>query len=218
LSEFLAGRGGEYGGELAAPISADELASIARLGAADESFNAAFLPQLEATARGDYLTALPSNPFLGGAIDFIRRSVNDAFDVESAKQRALFSRAGHSIQESSPFSDAASRLEIDRQDRLASQISGAVLPLYESERARQADAANQARTVLENSRSVLEARALPRLIADLGIERGQALFSERLNRLLALFQTLGDVTFRTGQNARSSSTSFGSQMSGNVGL
>jgi hypothetical protein len=216
LRGFLSAEGGQYPGELVAPITGDELGAIAGIGDTFDRFLASYQPGLEATARGDFLRDVPNNPFLGGAIDFIRRSVNDAFDAESASRRALFSRAGQVIQESSPFSESQSRLEVDRQDRLASQIAGAALPLYEAERQRQFGAADQAKAVLEASRGVLEAKALPRLIADLGVERGQALFTERLNRLLALFGVLDSATFKTGQFAGSKSLSFGMNASGGI--
>lgn len=209
LSGLLATGGGEFGGDLVAPITAAEESRLAQLSTQADDLFSAILPEIQATARGDFLANAPSNPFLRGGIDFITQSVNDAFDQEAASLRTLFSRAGQPIQESSPFSTAQSRLEIDRQDRLTDQIAGLVLPFFESERQRQASAVDQARSALEAQQGVLEAVALPRLIADLGVERGQQLFTERLNRLLGLFGILESATFRPGEKSGSKTAQGG---------
>lgn len=209
LAEFLNASGFDYGGPLAAGMTGDEVGSLARLNDTSGRLN----PELEnlilRTAGGEFLQDVPNNPFLGGAIDFVRRQVEDAFDLESAQNRSLFSRAGHKISQSSPFSDAQSRLEIDRQDRLADQIAGLALPLFEAERARMNEASTRGVELVNSQLANLEANALPRMIADLGVERGQQLFTDRLNRLIQAFSILGDVTSQFMQRSSSKSSSGG---------
>ena len=60
--------------------------------------------------------------------------------------------------------------------------------MYEGERQRQQQAAQLQQQEVDQTIKVLQAQALPRMIQELGIERGIALFQQRANDLLKYLQ------------------------------
>lgn len=204
FGQFLAGGGAEG---LTAPMGAEEQAALQKILGYRQPFTGTPSQEmLNATVRGDYLTP-DSNPFLSDYISMVQRGVGEQFDEQELLDRAMFSRAGHTLQESSPFSRAraiATRGYANALGDVGTRIAG---QSYEAERARQLQAASQIGQLSEAEfgqvQQQLEASALPRLIEEMGIERGQEVFNERMGMVREIFQIaaqLSDVT--VGQKSK----------------
>lgn len=83
---------------------------------------------------------------------------------------------------------------------------------FESDQARQTEAANAIpqleRSQVENVMTNLQAQALPRLIEELGIERGMTAFREQQASLLAILGLTGDVSSPTVANKTTGQSPF----------
>ena len=183
----------QFEGPLAAPITPTEedlLASIAgQTASATGSLNTG-RAGLTATAAGGQ-----TNPFLDQAIRAAQRPVIEAFEQTTLPRlRTGFTRAGQLIQpeSSSPFDEAvaiASNALLNNLSDISTNIS---FGSFEAERARQQEAqlgipafeSGAVQSLVQG----LQAQALPRLIEDVGIERGIAQFNQMVNTLL---QTIG---------------------------
>ncbi len=175
------------------PISQGELAGIDQItGQAAGSPNEALASDLLAqTLRGDFTTP-GTNPALADVIRFTTQNINEQFNRQDLESRSLFARAGQRLPESSPFAQAQAQSNVGRLDAIGEQTANILFGNFEAERGRQVQAVEQSRAnaqfTLQRSLQSLEANALPRLIDDLGIERG---LQEFQGRLAALTQALG---------------------------
>lgn len=162
------------------------------------------------------------NPFLAGAIEAAQRPLIENFqDVVAPALRAQFTTAGQQIQGqgSSPFQLAAARAQsglanalgdigaelafqdLAQRQQLGSQEfqQGRALQTQQelAGRGQQLDAVSQAagidRQQLESVLANLEAQALPRMIEQLGIERGLEEFRRREEQLLQAIQLAGGL-------------------------
>lgn len=149
-----------------------------------------------------------SNPFLQASIRAAQRPVLEAFDEGTLARRSQFTNAGQAVQESSPFA----RAQAIAERGLASELGDISTRLVADERARQSRAVDQASALatarFDRAVRNLEAQALPRLIEQLGIDRGQEEFNRRIDVLMKI---LGMATGATepsiGQRSESSSES-----------
>lgn len=169
---------------------------------------------IDSTLAGNYLPGQPgANPFLEAAIKSAQRPTLQG--LEETLSRALpgrFTAAGHMIQPntgqnggSSAFDRAAAiatRGAADTIGDIATKISAGA---YESERGRQENAVSLSRAEVDSTISNLQSQALPRLIQELGIERGLALFQQRTQQLLEILRTIGGVTAPAVANEGTSS-------------
>lgn len=167
---------------------------------------------LQSTLQGDFLTPGGANPALADVIRFTTQAINDEFNSGDLERRALFSRAGQRISESSPFSVAQAESDTGRLRAIGESTSNILFNAFEQERGRQVQAVEQARATagfnLERSSEILRAEALPRLIDQLGIEGGMREFEARLGALsnaLGIAAGLADVS--TGQESKSKGSS-----------
>jgi len=202
ISSFLGGDlgfGGVSGSDLGlyrAPMTPGERSSLSDLGGlAGGSRNEGLSEDLlGSTLRGDFLRP-GSNPALGDVIRYTMQAINDAYNSQGLESSALFSRAGHRLDESSPFAQAQADLSKSRLDAIGRSTSEILFSGYEAERSRQLQAVEQQRAnaafEFDRQTKVFEASALPRLIDELGYERAFTEFSARLN---ALSQALGLAT------------------------
>lgn len=162
------------------------------------------------------------NPFLAQAIQTAQRPVIQALTEDIAPAlRAQFTTAGQQIQGqgSSPFQLAAARAQSGTADALGDiatnlafqdfaqrqqlgsqefqQARGLQTQQELQGRQQQLDAVSQAsnldRAQLENVLAGLEAQALPRLVEQLGIDRGLEEFRRREAQLLEAIQTAGTL-------------------------
>jgi hypothetical protein len=137
-----------------------------------------------ATIRGQNLT--PTEQFAPWA-----RAINEAFREGTLENVGQFTAAGHNVQESSPFARAEAISDRARADALARVASD----IYQTERGYQEEAARYEETVPGQRAAVsaqdvqtlmdqLQAVALPRLIEEMGIERGMEEYARRMEIML----------------------------------
>lgn len=184
LQNIFGGGAQQYEGPFTAPASDAEmnqlsvLNSMARGGGSLESLIGS---ELEKTISGGYADP-ESNPYLRSTADAAKRGLTESLDQADLENRALFSRAGHKIQESSPFSTAQSLLGRSYANAVGDVETKIYGDNLQQERDRM-QMATQMGTEFEQMRFVrgldnLKAQELPRLIADLGIERGISQYNE----------------------------------------
>jgi len=194
------------GQPLAAPIAAGEQTILDALLADATGGGSGRSALLSKTLAGDFLTP-SSNPFLQAAIEAAQRPTLEG--LEETLSRTLpgrFTQAGQFIQPkgSSAFDRAAALATKGVSQSLADIATKMSSEAYEAERGRQTQAVALSQAEVATSIENLQAQALPRLIEDLGIERG---LTEFQNRVQTLLQTLGVVTSTPLTNIASSYTS-----------
>ena len=199
---FSSGGGEQFTGEFAAPVTGGENDLLARISAMFES------PSAFTTGAGDLLTrtlsgdASNTNPFLQSAIEAATRPAISAFNENVLPAlRVGFTQAGQQVQDSgsSPFVREVRRAGTDLTNTVGDIASKLSFGSFESERARQQEAlgiANEFRgTEIGNQIQALQAQALPRLIEQLGLDRGLAEFRRRID---VVVQALGLGTAAAG--------------------
>lgn len=204
----------QEGDPRSAEITENELALLERLMGEGDTRRGL----LEQTLAGGFLPGTEGgNPFLEAAIIAAQRPTLQG--LEETLSRTLpgrFTQAGQFVQPqgSSAFDRAAaiaSRGAADALSDIATQMSFGV---HEAERGRQQEAIGLSQREVETTIQNLQAQALPRLIEELGIERGMAEFQTRIQALLGVLQTLAGVTAPAiGQQGQSSSRGSGSTFS-----
>lgn len=210
LKNFFQTGGPGFQGPFTAPIGQGEAAGIGQL--ADFAFGSptarASDEQLASTIRGDFLD--PSNPALQGAIDAAVRPIMENFGTQEAMDRVLFSRAGQKIQESSPFSTARARATEATSRAVGDTSANLVNANFQAERDRQLRAIGDANNRVQAQTQAIQALALPRLVQDLGIQRGIEEFNRRMAAIQQALQISSGVTDETiGNVQESSSAKFG---------
>jgi hypothetical protein len=180
----------QWGGPFVAEMSPEEQALVSQIG----SYSPTLSPNVQdaevargRTIRGENLT--PTEQFAPWA-----RAINEAFQEGTLQNVGQFTDAGHRVQESSPFARSEAISDRARADALARVASD----IYQTERGYQESAARAEEAVpaeraaanageIQNMIDQLSATALPRMIADLGIERGMEEFQRYIDTLLNFF-------------------------------
>lgn len=204
LRSYIAGDGG-YEGAFVAELTPEErelLRIVGAQGGERSPLESASAAQLQGTLRGDY--ADPNNPLVQAAIRAAQRPAIEAFREASLADRAAFTLAGHRVggtaegggpSESSPFARARALAQRGLANSLTDISSEIVYGNLQAERDRQIRAASAAEQLEQGefNRAVqaLEAAALPRLIEQLGIDRG----IEEFNRRIQLALTAAGIVF-----------------------
>lgn len=197
INELITSGGPSFEGDFAAGLSPEEMALLDQIfgaSTATPAGTAASQDLLQRTIGGDFLSP-DSNPLLAATIKEAQRPVLEAFrDSEIPGLRAAFTRAGQRIQPgaSSPFEAA----ELKAGSRLADTLAGIGTNIagqnFQAERTRQQQAAELAPKIDEQQfkRLVdgLREQALPRLIEQLGLDKGLAEFERRTQALLQALQ------------------------------
>jgi len=177
-----------YTGPMAAPITADETAAIGNVQAAAAPGNTAMSSDYLRNLIGGSQVDLSADPEFAKVLDFAQNRFLSGFDATEEANKALFARAGHQVQDSSPFANAASRISQAKSQGLADVESQLIGSQLNTTRDRQFDAVTALSGLdtaqLERGVKELEAVALPRLIADMGLERGRAEYARRQELLL----------------------------------
>lgn len=196
LTSMFQTGGGQPEGPLVAPITSQETAGLGALN--QNVFGSGGLgafqdQQLQKTLQGDFLSPA-SNPFLQQTIDLALQPIYKNAQRQELLDRATFTQNGGRIQGSSPFEKQ--RLDaIAETDRLATGTAGAIANQnFQQERQRQLEAVGQANARIQSQMQAISALALPRLIQDMGVERGLAEFNNRMNRILQSLQIGANVT------------------------
>lgn len=229
LKGFLKQGGGpEYQGPLTADITGNEQALLGLL-FQDAQGASGRQGLLQQTMAGNFLPGQGgSNPYLQSAIEAAQRPTFEALGEQLTRMLpGQFTQAGHTINPqafaqnvlqgaagggqpaqnsgSSAF-DRAAAIATRGATQAASDIaSNLSFGAYESERDRQNQAIQLSQAEVDTTVKNLQAQALPRLIEDMGIERGIELFKSRTQELLAALSSLGQFGALTniGQQSKS---------------
>lgn len=203
------------GNPMVAPMAAGEQDMLTRLLA--EGQGRADL--LNKTTSGHFLPGSPgANPFLDAAIRAAQRPTLEG--LEETLGRVLpgrFTQGGQFTQPggSSAFDRAAAIATRGAAQSMGDIATNLTFGVTEAERGRQQQAISLGQEEVKTTISNLQAQALPRMIQDLGIERAQAEFK---NRIAALLQALATVTAAPlttiAQESKSSSTGTASSTGG----
>lgn len=189
-----------YQGPLVAQMTPQEKALLAKLGGQTSNPNGGTGSDasnyLLDVIGGNYLPGQPgANPFMDAAIREAQRPTMEGLTETLTRDLpGRFTNAGQMIQPqgSSAFDRAAAIASKGATDAMAGIATNMSFQGYETERGRQQDAAKSmpgvTRQEVDTTIESLKAAALPRLIQDLGIERGIEEFNNRVNNLLT---TLG---------------------------
>ena len=149
------------------------------------------------TLGGEYLSP-KDNPGFADLLRFTNQTIGEEFDREDLEQRGLFARAGQVMPESSPFAKASADLSKARMDAIGKNTAAMTYQNYEAERGRMTEAIEQRRANAEfefrRQYEGLQANALPRLIDELGFERGFEQYQMRINALMQALGITGGVT------------------------
>lgn len=198
-------------GPLAAPMGAGETAALSTL-TQDDPLQAQRRALLSSTMQGNFLPGQPgANPFLQASIEAAQRpTLQGLEDTLSRVLPGRFTQAGQFVnpQGSSPFDFAAARATGDVAREVGDIATRMSFGSHEAERGRQQETIQLGQQEVQTMVTNLQAQALPRLIEDMGIERGQKIFQERLQ---ALLQALGVITQTPLQTVASQQKSTGSQ-------
>jgi hypothetical protein len=198
------GGGPEFGGvpsvasgqnPFAAPVGGNETALLEKLmagmPAADASTNAS-RDLLMQTVGGAFMPGSQNqNPFLQSAIEAAQRPLLDAFSSEVIpKLRTSFTNAGQTINpgSSSPFEQSAALASRGLANALGDIGTNMSFQNFEAERGRSQEAAQLLPQLeaadVERTIGVLQQQALPRLVEQLGIDKGLEEFRRRVDVLL----------------------------------
>ena len=189
-SLFQSGGGPEYSGPLVAGMEDGERRALA--GSEAIAFDPARKQLIDETLRGRYLPGQEgANPFLNASIEAAQRNLMEQGSRLIGRNipgQAVL--AGHRVGSggSSAFDRARSVAEVGVMDRVADIGKVMQQQAYESERGRQTATIALSQQEIDTMTKNLQNQGLPRLIADLGIERGRDQFNKRLQ---ALFQAIG---------------------------
>lgn len=180
---FLLTGGPEFTGPFVAPLAQQEIDLLASLEGTERTpAEQAGQETLTRTARGDFLRP-GSNPFLQDAIRSAQRPLVEAFSEDARALRGGFTAAGQRIQDSSPFARAEAIRERALANALADVSTQLTATNFFNERQlqqRASEIAGQVRSgEVQRLIAQLQAQALPRLIEQLGIDRGLEEFRRR---------------------------------------
>lgn len=196
-------------GPLVAPMSNEEQAAVAQF-SVDDPLQAARRNYLTSAIGGNFLPGQAgSNPFLQASIEAAQRPVLQGLtDTLTRDLPGRFTQAGQFVGKggSSPFDFAAARATGDTANALGDIAAKMNFQGYDAERQRQQEAVQLGQQEVQTMVQNLQALALPRLIADQGIERGQEIFKTRLSALLQALGVAGQASQPTIANKQESTS------------
>lgn len=205
------------GNPLVAPITSGEQSIVDKItqSATSPTGNTAQIDQyLKDVIGGNYLPGQEgNNPFLQAAIEAAQRPTLQG--LEETLGRTLpgrFTLSGQQTQPrgSSAFDRAAALATGQTATALGDIASQISFGAYEGERGRQQEAVGLSQAQVDTTVKQLQAAALPRLIQDLGVERGLAEFQNRTEQLLKLLAVVTQTPLvQTGQKSQSESSGLG---------
>lgn len=224
LAQSLSGGLPTYSGQLFSPIGGNESDLLSKLMGMSNTGVAGTQDYLQKVLAGNFLPGQAgSNPFLEAAITAAQRPTLQG--LEDTLSRALpgyFTANGHMIAPnnqgqggSSAFDTAAALATRGASQAIADIATKMSSDAYGAERTAQQQAVpmslgltnQEVQSTVQN----LQAQALPRMIQELGIERGLTLFQDNLKSLLQLLQTLGGITAPALGNVSASQSTGQSQ-------
>lgn len=177
---------------------------------------------LSSVLQGNFMPGSPNgNPFLSGAITAAQRTtMNNLTDTLSRALPGYFTANGQMISPnnkgsggSSAFDTAAALATQGAANAMGDIASNVSNNAYNTGISQMQGAAGLSQQEISNTINNLQAQSLPRMITELGIERGMSLYQTNLNGVLNLLQTLGGIAKPVIGNT-TTSTSTGNQTPG----
>lgn len=144
----------------------------------------------DAQLRSTLATNPKDNPFLQGAITAATRPILQDAQLQELRDRAQFTGTGQKIQGSTAFQENRNNAIRDTENR----VTDAAAQLAFAERSNQLQAVSLANSRLSEQREGIQALALPRLIEQLGIDKGNAELQRRFKVMEDALQTLAQLT------------------------
>jgi hypothetical protein len=202
LSDFRNTPG--WGGVYSAPITSGEQAGVNRFSDYVLGDQGSF-DYLSRMGRGEYVN---KNPWVDEMVRLSGENLMDMYNTGDLERRALFHRAGQQdLSENSPFAQASAELAGNFLRAVSEANVGIRGQAYESDMGRSLQA-NQLLAGLMQAN--LEAQSVPRLIADLGVQRGMEEFNARRTFLQNMLTTAAQVSSPTlGQKTDSYNVGIG---------
>lgn len=212
LSKSLAGGGvtPQYGGPLVAGLGAGEQDVLNQLNTMTAPGNARS-SYLDDVISGKYISG--QNPYLNAYITAAQQpTLQGLQQTLDTSLPGKFTLGGQIVTRgpfggSSAFDRAAALATTGTAQALGKIATDISFGAYEGERGRQQQAVQLSQAEVDTTLKNLQAQALPRLIEDLGIERGLALFDSRSKELLQILTLLGGLTSPNLANKAASSAS-----------
>lgn len=210
LTNVVQGQGNPYQGQLVAPITSGEQGVLQKLQGQVDHPDVADL--LHKTLTGYFLPGQQgSNPFLQAAIEAAQRPTADALNQTLGRTLpGVFAAAGQTINGggirsaahpntpgSSAFDSAALKAFTQGGQALGDIASKMSFQGYESERGRQQGAIPLAQQEVSSLIQNLQAQGLPRMIEQMGIDKGIQVFNDQMNRLLQALQITAGAPIAT---------------------
>ncbi len=206
LNTMLNGISPTGGGPMVAPIGANEQQVLDQLmkETAPGNERDAYLKDVLA---GKYLN---SNPYLDEAIRAAQRPTLQGLEETLSRELpGRFTQGGQFVQPrgSSAFDRAAAVATRGAADAIGDIATNMSFAGYEGERGRQQEAVQLSQGEVDTVLKNLEAQALPRLIQDMGIERGLEQFQVKMTSLLQALQLAGELSLNFGTKSKGKSKS-----------
>lgn len=155
-----------------------------------------------------------TNPFVPQAIDAAITPILRNAQLQELRDRALFTGAGQKIQGSSSFTEDRARSIADTERNVGDVASQVAFQAYQQERQNQIQAVSLANARFAEQREGIATLALPRLIEQLGIDRGNEEMLRRFSVIENALAMLAQLTSPTvGTKSSASSSGGGAQIS-----
>lgn len=203
LASNLAANGiQKYNGPLYSPMGGNESDMLSQLMQMQSQGGGApgTNDYLKNVLSGNYMPG-KDNPFLKDYITAAQRgTMNNLTETLSRTLPGYFTANGQMISPNDKGRGGSSAF--DTAAALATQSAGKEMgdiattmsgQAYDQERNRQQQAVGLSQQEVQNALGILQAQSLPRMIQELGIERGLALYQTNTTQLLQLLQTLGGL-------------------------
>lgn len=216
LTSLLDSGGPNYQGPLNAPIGANEQTQLGNLmgqnGPGTDRSNL-----LSSTLQGNFLPGgSQQNPFLQAAITAAQRpTMQNLTETLTRDLPGRFTANGQMVQPqgSSAFDRAAGIATRGATQAMADIATNMSSNAYTTERQNQQQAIPMSQQEVQTGIQNLQAQALPRMIQELGIERGLAQFQQHTQNLLQILSMIGGVAApviaNTGQSTGNANSTTG---------
>lgn len=184
----------KWNGDYSAGITNPEQRTLDRIG----GFDVGSQDYLRRVIGGEFLPGQAgSNPFLDAAIKNAQRpTLQGLTETLGRVLPGRFTAGGQFTQPqgSSAFDRAAAMATGQAAESLSGIATNMSFQGYESERNRQQSAVQLGQQELTSMTEQLKAQGLPRLIEEMGIERGMTEFNSRLQALMSALGLMANVT------------------------
>lgn len=191
LNQRIDGNVPSVQGPFIAPVSAGEQAGLDALQAnvfGDTGLGAAQDQYLTQT-----LTQSGENPFLQATIDAAIRPILENAQLQELRDRSAFAGAGQKLSRSSAFAEDRANAVRDTERAVGDVAAQLAFQEFENRRQQQAQAVELANSRFAEQRQAISTLALPRLVEQYGIEKGNEEMVRRFNVIEAALNQLAQL-------------------------